>query len=98
MLTRTCSKVEFLLHQLGPFQVPSRDKHTFPSLYRFGLNLTCPFPVVHKLTINYKDYNDIIKVYNKNDENLLVVVMDMLKVKVYQTQTFHARKECLEVR
>ena len=30
---------------LAPDQVPSRDKHTLPQLYRFGLNRTAPPPV-----------------------------------------------------
>lgn len=31
-----------------PGQVPSRDKQTLPLLYKFGLNLTLPPPVVRK--------------------------------------------------
>ena len=33
-----------------PLQVPSNDKHTFPQLYKLGLNLTYPFPVVVRFT------------------------------------------------
>jgi hypothetical protein len=34
----------------APSQVPSRERHTFPSLYRFGLKRTVPLPVVRKVT------------------------------------------------
>ena len=53
MLTITCSMVEccaFHPSPSPPDQVPSNDKHTLPSLYRFGLNRTRPPPVVFRLT------------------------------------------------
>ena len=41
----TCNNVH-LGCQLGPAQVPSKDKHTLPSLYKFGLKRWEPPPVV----------------------------------------------------
>ncbi len=44
--TRTCSRVESEVHfsEPLPFQVPNRDKHTLPSVYKFGCNLHTPKP------------------------------------------------------
>ena len=38
-----------------PRHVPSRDRHTFPLLYRFGLKRTVPWPVVSRLTLGGAD-------------------------------------------
>lgn len=43
----TCRVEEELGSQVSPLapdQVPSRDRHTLPQLYRLGLNLTLPPP------------------------------------------------------
>lgn len=51
--SRTCSSVEIFGSQFSvatPCHVPSSERHTFPSLYKFGLNRTCPFPVVARFT------------------------------------------------
>lgn len=50
MLTKTCIKEQYGFHFSSgrPSQVPRIDRHIFPSLYRFGLNLTFPDPVVKK--------------------------------------------------
>ena len=52
--TKTCRKVDVSLFQLSPFcpdQVPSKDKQTLPQLYKLGLNLTVPPPVVNSNTL-----------------------------------------------
>ena len=41
----TCSRVDVFGSQPGPDQVPSRDRHTFPQLYRLGLKRMVPPPV-----------------------------------------------------
>lgn len=41
-----CRKVELEGFHEGPDQVPSRDRHTLPQLYRLGLKRTRPPPVV----------------------------------------------------
>ena len=48
----TCKTVDVSFHcsPCAPSQVPRRDRQTLPQLYKLGLNLTDPFPVVRKLT------------------------------------------------
>ena len=49
METITCDIVETFLSHVSPFapdHVPSSDKHTLPSLYRFGFMRARPPPVV----------------------------------------------------
>ena len=50
MLMSTCRSVLCCASHPGPFQVPSRLRHTLPSAYRLGLNRTRPPPVVKMTT------------------------------------------------
>ena len=50
----TCSNVECLgsqFYEALPLHVPNKDKHTLPQLYKFGLNLIFPDPVVVKFIL-----------------------------------------------
>ena len=50
---RTCMMVEVGIQpseRVVPLQVPSKLRQTLPSLYKFGLKRTCPYPVVIRLT------------------------------------------------
>ena len=56
--TRTWRKVELLLFHFSapdPDHVPNNERQTLPHAYRFGLNLTSPFPVVSNKTLGSDD-------------------------------------------